>query len=406
VRTFPLLALLGALLLAAGCGGGSSSPSSIAAGSTQNSTLNNVAPIVVNGGLAGLPNTASVTVTICVPGASICQSIDNVQLDTGTSGLRIMSQELSVLLPAVTAGSGNSLFECFPLEDGNVLWGSVRLADVQIAGETASKIPVQVIGGGNLPGRCAPVFGGQVQDDVFLFGANGLLGVGVAVQDCGALCTSNATNPGLYYVCDSTAGCSSNTPPATLANDTPQVSNPVASFSTDNNGVIIELPALSPRWASSVSGSLLFGIGTQPNNSLGSAQFASVDSIGNVNTVIDGVQKKGLVRSAARANVFQDSALAGVPETDGFYCPAASQLFLAEIQGKNGVPLTISFNVDNDCALLPSSGNFAFSGLAGPPPQPDPTWFTWGLPFFFGRDVYVAIDGQPTPAGQGPYIAF
>jgi hypothetical protein len=403
VRTFPVL--LGALLLAAGCGGGSSSPSSIAAG-TQNSVLNNVAPIVVNGGPAGLPNTASVTVTVCVPGTSNCQSIDNVQLDTGTSGLRIMSQELSVALPAVTVGGGNSLFECFSLEDGNVLWGSVRLADVQIAGETASNVAVQIIGVGTPPSACAPVFGGQVQDDVFLFGANGLLGVGMAIQDCGTPCTSKPNNPGLYYACDSTAGCSPIAPSTTLPANTPQVSNPVASFSTDNNGVIIELPALSSPWASSASGSLIFGIGTQPNNSLGSAQLVSLDS-GNVTTVINGVQKTGIIRSAARANVFQDSTLTGVPETDGFYCPAFSQSFLAEIQGNNGATLTISFKVDNDCALLPPlSSNFAFSGLAGPPPQPDPTWLTWGLPFFFGRDVYVAIDGQPTPAGQGPYIAF
>ena len=405
MRTFPLLALLGALWLAAGCGG-SSSPSSIAAGA-QNSALNNVAPIVVNGGLAGLPNTASVTVTICVPGTSICQSIDNVQLDTGTSGLRIMSQELSVVLPAVTVGSGNSVFECFSLEDGNVLWGSVRFADVHIAGETASNLAVQIIGGNTPPNACAPAFGGQIQDGVLRFGANGLLGVGVAVQDCGAACTSaSAGNPGLYYVCDATVGCSSTTPPAALAAGTPQVSNPVASFSTDNNGVIIQLAALSSPWAGSAGGSLIFGIGTQPDNGLGSVQFASADSTGNVTTVIHGVQKQGLIRSAARANVFQDSALAGVSESDGFYCPASSQPFLAEIQGKNGATLAISFSVDNDCALLPASGNFAFSGLAAPPPQPDSTWFTWGLPFFFGRNVYVAIDGQPTPAGQGPYIAF
>lgn len=32
--------------------------------------------------------------------------------------------------------------------------------------------------------------------------------------------------------------------------------------------------------------------------------------------------------------------------------------------------------------------------------------FDWGLPFFFARYVYVAIDGKNTPSGQGPYWAF
>ena len=29
-----------------------------------------------------------------------------------------------------------------------------------------------------------------------------------------------------------------------------------------------------------------------------------------------------------------------------------------------------------------------------------------GLPFFFGRNVFVAFVGANTPAGPGPYIAF
>ena len=31
---------------------------------------------------------------------------------------------------------------------------------------------------------------------------------------------------------------------------------------------------------------------------------------------------------------------------------------------------------------------------------------TWGLPFFFGRTVFTAIEGQTTPGGVGPYFAF
>ena len=33
--------------------------------------------------------------------------------------------------------------------------------------------------------------------------------------------------------------------------------------------------------------------------------------------------------------------------------------------------------------------------------------FDWGLPFFFGRNVFVAIQGQSTrPGGTAPYWAY
>jgi hypothetical protein len=32
--------------------------------------------------------------------------------------------------------------------------------------------------------------------------------------------------------------------------------------------------------------------------------------------------------------------------------------------------------------------------------------FDWGLPFFFGRSVYTAIDGRAAGGSTGPYYAF
>jgi len=37
---------------------------------------------------------------------------------------------------------------------------------------------------------------------------------------------------------------------------------------------------------------------------------------------------------------------------------------------------------------------------------PNPGTFDWGLPFFYGLNVYTAIEGQNTPAGTGPYVAY
>ena len=67
---------------------------------------------------------------------------------------------------------------------------------------------------------------------------------------------------------------------------TQQVQNPVALFSTDNNGVIIELPSVSAPEAS-LSGSLVFGIGTQSNNGLNGATVYPVDDDGNFITTFN-----------------------------------------------------------------------------------------------------------------------
>ena len=63
------------------------------------------------------------------------------------------------------------------------------------------------------------------------------------------------------------------------------------------------------------------------------------------------------------------------------------------------------FSVANADDLF--SGNpagIAFVNLGAP--NPDSGSFDWGLPFFFGRNVYTAIAGQNTPGGIGPYVAF
>ncbi len=78
--------------------------------------------------------------------------------------------------------------------------------------------------------------------------------------------------------------------------------------------------------------------------------------------------------------------------------------------GANGTTGNVDFSVANANTLV-SSGNVAYNDLAGentpPPSQPSSsTGFDWGLPFFFGRNVYTAIAVASTPAGAGPYYAY
>jgi hypothetical protein len=68
----------------------------------------------------------------------------------------------------------------------------------------------------------------------------------------------------------------------------------------------------------------------------------------------------------------------------------------------------VDFVVGNADTLTANENDAAVNGLAGPSDS-TPTFmfaFDWGLPFFFGRKVYTSIEGQNTPAGTGPYVAY
>ena len=136
-----VLALAAAAPVMPQCGSSASGP-----GTTQN-----VQTIVVNAGPANSYfNGAFTSVTLCTPGTSTCQTIDGVLVDTGSTGLRVLSSALTVGLTQQTDSSGAPLTECAQFLDG-FTWGPVQAADVKLAGEQASGVPVQVIGGPGYP---------------------------------------------------------------------------------------------------------------------------------------------------------------------------------------------------------------------------------------------------------------
>jgi hypothetical protein len=181
----------------------------------------------------------------------------------------------------------------------------------------------------------------------------------------------------------------------------------VASFATDNNGVIIELPAVSGAEVS-VSGSLIFGIGTQSNNGLGGATVFGTDAIGDFNTTYKSTAYLSFLDSGSNAIFFLNSPTTGIPVCNDItflYCPSSTQnisVLNGAEAGTNGASGTITFAVNNADTLISNANNAAVNGLAGP----NPGVFDFGLPFFFGRNVYTAIDGKSTPGGTGPYSAY
>ena len=367
----------------------------------NNTSTSNTTPLVVNGGPSNNGfNEPFVSVTVCVPGTSNCQTIDGILVDTGSVGLRVLSSVLRVPLPQQTGAGGAPVVECLPFVDG-FTWGPVQTADLQIAGERASSIPIQVIGVDRFPtipnGCSSQGSSEETQDDL---AANGILGLGSFIQDCGSACTfSGSANPGLYYACPTPSNCQ-----VTSQSLASQVVNPVARFSSDNNGIVIQLPEVAPTGQPGAVGSLIFGIGTQANNDLKSARVLTLDASGNVTTIFNGTAyRNSFIDSGSNGTFFLDSGATGLPEcrrSTGFYCPPTRQSFSATIVGANNISVPVSFGAANVDAV--NDTFTAFPDAAGS----NPGGFDWGLPLLFGRTFFSAIEGRSTPGGNGPYWAF
>ena len=185
-KTLYFLLILTLVAVCGACGGGDSGSSS-GGGTTPSPpvvTGDNVMTITVNGSLCSnnsYINKPCVSVTICTPATSTCQTINDILLDSGDSGLRIFKQVLSVPLTQVTTG-GNAVAECIQYADGSSVWGPVKTAGVVLGNEPAVQVPIQVIDStfGNSAAGCS----GALQTPAEA-GYNGSLGVSFFAQDCG-----------------------------------------------------------------------------------------------------------------------------------------------------------------------------------------------------------------------------
>jgi len=203
----------------------------------------------------------------------------------------------------------------------------------------------------------------------------------------------------LYFSCPASGCVVTSVPQAS------QLQNPIWLFPQDNNGYVLSLPAVPELGARSVPGSITFGIGTQSDNALGSAQVYTTDDVGNFSTTFNGSALTGYLDTGTNGIYFlsaSDDPLPACPNADSnFSCPPATVALTATNRGNNGASAPVSFNVANADVLF-ATPNAAFNDLSGP----DTGDFDWGLPFFFGRKTFVAIEGQTTPGGTGPFWAY
>jgi hypothetical protein len=351
-------------------------------------------------------------------------------VDTGSVGLRVLNSQLTTVpadeLETIRDSDGNQIEECVQFGNTSYAWGPVLYADVRVAGELASSVPIQVIGDTTVDvpaANCLTLGSGPSLDTVAALGANGILGVGTSIQDCGLNCAAGQTFPAYpYYVCPNGV-CQTVAVPVAQ-----QVSSPVAFFTTDNNGVEILLPSIPAAGAPSLpyvnadgtglvpAGQLIFGVGTESNNAIGSATLYALDENGNFpNMVYDNFSygSEGFLDSASNALYVLDPSTLGIQDCpdNPYYCPNSTLSVSLTAYGANSTSGQVSLSIDSAdslfsgcpaCAAFNDLGGQSGLGLSS-------DYFDLGLPFFLGRNVFVGIGGTTIPnnaSAPNGYFAF
>ena len=415
MRFTPLPLILVASSLLCACIGGSKSP----AGTGIAPPVVNTMSVAVDAGPTAAPgalNHAYVTVKVCAPGsATQCTNIDHVLLDTGSWGLRLVRSVLaagSLTLAPETDTQGQTIEECATFGGGQT-WGPVAPADVVLAGETASKVPVQIMddtgAGAPAPATCGA--GGTLINHVADWYANGVLGVGVFAQDCGTACVGPGTPLAMYYGCTAAGVCTAENVALSA-----QVTNPATLFAADNNGIIVNMPSLqNANGDASVQGELTFGLATQADNSLPAAGLTllAADSRGDFVTTYNGAATAlpALIDSGVDSYSFDDPGIAACTAVAwvGYYCPAVAPQTLSAVNASAASTTatvattqnTVTFAIGDPNSFVANAA--AYSELAG---GGGSTRFTWGMPFFYGRKIYIGFAGRTSGASTGPYYAY
>jgi hypothetical protein len=360
-------------------------------------------------------NEPCVSVTLCgITTPTNCQTIDNILLDTGSFGLRLFKSVISssVLsdLPAVTNGD-SALGTCAVFGDATSLWGSVNYAYVQLGGEPKVAVPIQIVDSSfnNPPPLCTSRYT-KPNTSPSDAGFNGILGVGIFAQDCGSDCTTTSTNYA-YYTCtdeDCEGGAT--------VDLTAQVTNPVSALPTDNNGVVVDFPSVGSTGVSSLNGTITLGIGTEgaistsPTTFMLSSDYNFITNSGTSYDSDPNDQFEGFLDTGSNFFYFPSATLTACTSPYGdFYCPTSLQsLTYTNTSATNTtVNSTVTFSIDNFLTLINANPTSAvFGNLGGTSGSLLGGTFDWGLPFFFGRTVYVGIEGTTSTLGTGPYYAY
>lgn len=384
------------LITLAGCNSGSDSSSS---NNNQNQISGGI-PIQVSANSTGVCsnlNSPCVSLNVCDSNGNNCSTINNILVDTGSYGLRVFGNLLSnqtknALNPILV--NNNPVGECVSYGDGSQNWGGINLGIVKFTDSIqTSSIPIQIIDSSFMtaPSNCW-----NRTTSANNFGYNGVLGVGLYQYDGGS-----------YYSC-SQNGCTS------ILNykQTNEVMNPIYALPNSNNGLTLSFNNISSSGTNSLTGTLLFGVGTNESNtmnpsnvysanlsSLGIPMFSSLYNNNNYFSFLDsGTNTLGIVNSGI--------TLCNNPYSD-FLCPTSNMNLTIQNENSSGQLISTNINIANMNNLI-NSGNSVFNNIGSELPNSfnGVQVIDYGLPFFIGKNVQLIYDGKTSNIGNGPAWAW
>ena len=136
------------------------------------------------------------------------------------------------------------------------------------------------------------------------------------------------------------------------------------------------------------------------------------DRSGNITTTYKGqTLSASFIDSGSNGLYFADSTIttcsdSSNPHASDFYCPTSTLSLTATNQGLNGTTNVVSFQIADLDNI--SASAFAINDVGGGTGgfTSRSAFFDWGLPFFYGRMVYTAIEGKTAGSATGPYYAY
>ena len=185
-----------------------------------------------------------------------------------------------------------------------------------------------------------------------------------------------------------------------------QVQNPVALLPEDNNGVIVQLPSVPSGGVTSVNGSLVLGIGTQSNNTPSAVQTYPTDEYGEFITILDGIPYSSFIDTGSNGLFFPSPSVSLLPTCSAYnsdwFCPATTiSLSAINMEAYGSLSSAVPFLIGNFISLMSSPDN-VFAEIGGNSTGE----FDWGLPFHFGRNIFVGFEESSSSLGNGPYWAY
>jgi hypothetical protein len=377
---------------------GTVSPVTVATNSSVPATAlaDNVVPISVQTPNYDI-NRALISVTVCVPGTAVCETVNNVMVDTGSVGLRVQRGALKhpEVFAAMAGPDAHAVSECYRFVS-SAAWGIVTRADVRLAGIQASSIPIQIVD------ESTASYGDHVRPDSCPKGgkptSNGTLGIAaIHLNDCKEPCINTISMP-KYYEC-AADGCTPLSKPL-AANY--RVVHPIAALASDNNGYVLNVQAVPEEGAVATPGTLTLGIGTRSNNVLDVTNVVDLAPNGKFTTVWNGQAYPASYFDTGTEEYYIVTPPTGASKCRSHWCASPEADSSATLKGQT-TEATAKFRVGDSASLL-RSGKGVFRNVAriGKPEQ---RAFVWGMPFFVGRKVFVKLTDGSSGSGNA-YYAF